>query len=313
MPYYFAYGSNMDNAQMTERCPNARYIGKGYLPDYKLAFTRNSRKWDSAVADILVSPGETVWGIIYIVTDEDLKKLDIREGHPTIYRRKSENVMVFNNSIFDMDSDSNKIDEGIGDEGYNNLINYKPLEVEVYEVVKKELNLFPKLNYLNKLQDAAFEYSFPKKYQESLHRFGLNDYDEKLKKSLDVLLDFQSLLEIGEFPKKVEDQEEWGGAELVITGKESRRNQLNRDYPNDLVVLTPHWREVSWLVQTLYWDEKIAWQVNASNKYFILNQLGSAALEYQKEQPNDSNPKGICLAILYRAYKVFTSDFYKIY
>jgi hypothetical protein len=87
------------------------------------------------------------------------------------------------------------------------------------------------LNYLNKLQDAAFEYSFPKEYQESLHRFGLNDYDEKLKKSLDVLLDFQLLLEMGDFPKKVENQEEWGGANLVITGEETRRNQLNRDYP----------------------------------------------------------------------------------
>jgi len=79
------------------------------------------------------------------------------------------------------------------------------------------------------------------------------------------------------------------------------------------VVLTPHWRELSWLVQTLYWDEKIAWQVDAGNKYYILNQMGEAAIQYQQEYPNDNNPKGICLAVLYSAYKVFTSDLYKEY
>jgi hypothetical protein len=41
--------------------------------------------------------------------------------------------------------------------------------------------------------------------------------------------------------------------------------------------------------------------------------MGEAAIQYQQEYPNDNNPKGICLAVLYSAYKVFTSDLYKEY
>jgi len=313
MPYYFAYGSNMDEKQMLERCPNIKYYGKGYLPDYKLAFTRKSIKWDGAVADILVSPGDIVWGLIYAITEEDLKKLDVFEGHPTRYKRKKETAMLYKSPSIEYDEETQNIDKALIIDDKNNLANYSAIEVEVYEVVNKELNLVPKLNYLNKLQDAAFEYSFPREYQASLHRFGFKDYNDKLQKAMDALLDYQLLLENAAYPDKIKKQEEWGGANLVVTGRESRKEQLNTEYPHDLVVLTPHWRELSWLVNTLYWDEKIAWQVDYTNKHFVLNQFGTAALEYQKENPNDNNPKGICLAVLYSAYKVFTSDFYKMY
>lgn len=312
MAYYFAYRSNMDYDQMIERCPNAKYYGIGFLQDYKLGFTRNSKKWDGPVADILVSPGETVWGVIYTISEEDLTSLDKHEGHPAIYKRKRENIMIYKGPIVEINDDADNIVESIIN-SKNNLNHYESLQAEVYEVVNKELNLFPKLNYLNKLQDAAFEYSFPKEYQKSLYQFGLNDYNERLEKSLDAILDYQTLLESGNFPDKVKKQEEWGGADLVITGKKSRMEHLKRNHPDDVVVLTPHWRELSWLIHTLYGDDKIAWQVDATNKYFVLNELGNAALEYQIEHPNDDNPKGICLAVLYAAYKVFTSDFYKMY
>ena len=35
---YIAYGSNMVKAQMAFRCPGAKLIGTGYLPNHRLEF-----------------------------------------------------------------------------------------------------------------------------------------------------------------------------------------------------------------------------------------------------------------------------------
>ena len=35
---YIAYGSNMVESQMAHRCPNAKLIGMGYLPNHRLEF-----------------------------------------------------------------------------------------------------------------------------------------------------------------------------------------------------------------------------------------------------------------------------------
>ena len=35
---YIAYGSNMVKEQMAYRCPGAKLIGTGYLPNHRLAF-----------------------------------------------------------------------------------------------------------------------------------------------------------------------------------------------------------------------------------------------------------------------------------
>ena len=75
MPLYFAYGSNMDYSQMIRRCPDSKLIGKAILQDHKIAFTRFSAKWNGAFTDILVSPSDSVWGILYEVSEYDLRKL----------------------------------------------------------------------------------------------------------------------------------------------------------------------------------------------------------------------------------------------
>ena len=104
-----------------------------------------------------------------------------------------------------------------------------------------------------------------------------------------------------------------GWCNLVITGDVLRKEQLNASYPHDLVVLTKHWRELSWLVTSLYHDKDISWQVDASNKHYVLEQMGKAAEDYLNLYPNDESTIDICLAVLYGAYKLFTIDFYKVY
>jgi hypothetical protein len=78
---YFAYGSNMDPAQMRERCAGSRARAIGFLADYRLAFPRWSPRRGHAVASIEARPGASVWGVLYDMTADDWTSLHPYEGH----------------------------------------------------------------------------------------------------------------------------------------------------------------------------------------------------------------------------------------
>lgn len=84
---YFAYGSNMDRAQMRSRCPDSRHVGWGYLNDHRLEYVGHSQRWGGGVATVVPHRGERVPGYLYFVTPSDLASLDRYEGTPRIYRR----------------------------------------------------------------------------------------------------------------------------------------------------------------------------------------------------------------------------------
>ncbi|MEZ8220541.1 putative conserved protein YtfP, gamma-glutamylcyclotransferase (GGCT)/AIG2-like family [Candidatus Fervidibacteria bacterium JGI MDM2 JNZ-1-D12] len=89
MPLYFAYGSNMKHSQMRDRCGKGwRFLKRAYLPGYKLVFDGYSEKWKGAVANVVKSEGETVWGGLFEVTEECIGKLNKCEGHPKHYKRQ---------------------------------------------------------------------------------------------------------------------------------------------------------------------------------------------------------------------------------
>ena len=77
---YIAYGSNMNVEQMSRRCPNAKPIGKTVLKNYKLIF--------KGVADIEKSESEEVPVVVWEITKECEKALDIYEGYPRLYRKE---------------------------------------------------------------------------------------------------------------------------------------------------------------------------------------------------------------------------------
>ena len=85
---YFAYGSNMDRAQMRERCPESSFLGWGWLNDHRLAYVGWSERWGGGVATVVPRRGDRVPGFLYFVTTADLRRLDRYEGAPRIYRRK---------------------------------------------------------------------------------------------------------------------------------------------------------------------------------------------------------------------------------
>lgn len=81
---YFAYGSNLDQMQMAQRCPGAKLTGVAVLADHRICFPRRSQVRGCAVASIEPYPGQTIWGVIYEIDADDLGRLDAREGFDPI-------------------------------------------------------------------------------------------------------------------------------------------------------------------------------------------------------------------------------------
>jgi gamma-glutamylcyclotransferase (GGCT)/AIG2-like uncharacterized protein YtfP len=77
---YFAYGSNLNPDEMRERCPSHHVVGMAALADHRLAFPRNSERWGGGTAGLEHAHGETVWGVVFELSDEDLASLDVVEG-----------------------------------------------------------------------------------------------------------------------------------------------------------------------------------------------------------------------------------------
>lgn len=81
---YFAYGSNLDQVQMGHRCPDAKLTGSAQLTGHQLCFPRHSLVRGCAVASVEAHADSVVWGVIYELSDEDLTRLDAREGHDPV-------------------------------------------------------------------------------------------------------------------------------------------------------------------------------------------------------------------------------------
>ncbi len=96
---YFAYGSNMDPARLTERISRTAEATIGRLSDYRLAFNK-AAQLGGVYANIVASPGDLVWGVVYTCTDPELSELDKREGLPSgHYYRSVVNVTLADGSI----------------------------------------------------------------------------------------------------------------------------------------------------------------------------------------------------------------------
>lgn len=85
---YFTYGSNLNHKQMNYTCPDNKFIKRVYLDNYKFVYDGHSNKWKGAVANILKSADNIVWGGLYEISESDLANLDRREGFPKSYNRK---------------------------------------------------------------------------------------------------------------------------------------------------------------------------------------------------------------------------------
>lgn len=73
---YFAYGCNLNNEIIHQRCIAPKVIGIARLPGYKLGFYGHSYIWDGAVEGIVKDPLSELWGVLYDLSFSDCDQLD---------------------------------------------------------------------------------------------------------------------------------------------------------------------------------------------------------------------------------------------
>ena len=83
---YFAYGSNINLEQMERRCPDACIVGPVALENYELLFRRGG------FATITPCEGGKVHGLLWSLTPECERSLDMYEGYPRFYDKRTVTV-----------------------------------------------------------------------------------------------------------------------------------------------------------------------------------------------------------------------------
>ena len=85
---YIAYGSNMVEEQMAYRCPNAKLIGTGQLPNHRLEFYLH------ATVERSRAKGASVPVAVWEINEEDEQNLDYYEGFPKYYTKHKRKVLM---------------------------------------------------------------------------------------------------------------------------------------------------------------------------------------------------------------------------
>ena len=85
---YIAYGSNMVEEQMAYRCPNAKLIGTGQLPNHRLEFYLH------ATVERSRAHAASVPVAVWEIDADDERSLDRYEGFPTYYTKHRRKVLM---------------------------------------------------------------------------------------------------------------------------------------------------------------------------------------------------------------------------
>lgn len=141
---YFAYGSNLDEDDMIKWCkengfdmPKLLNPVPFRLENYKLDFTRKSINRKGGVADIIFSPGDFCYGVVFDVTQRDLDIIDEKEG---VRSRSYQQIMLPNGAI-------------------------------TYEVVNKKSYVKPSSEYVDLIIKGAIRYGLPPEWIDKLELF----------------------------------------------------------------------------------------------------------------------------------------------
>jgi len=112
---YFAYGMNTNPTEMALRCPGAIALGRAVLPGYRFEF--------KSFATIVPSPKESVEGVLWTITEPDEWALDILEGYPEFYDKKTVSVEHKDQPYIAMTYIMNPREHGYGpSDGYYRMV-----------------------------------------------------------------------------------------------------------------------------------------------------------------------------------------------
>ncbi len=142
--WYFAYGSNMNRAQMRSRAAQIFEEQLARLENYELVFNKKARG-GYATANIHPALGKTVHGVLYKIAEGAFRNLDRFEGVPEHYRRIEVSVT-----------------DGAG----------KRINAQVYIATKVEKGLRPAPHYLQTILDGAEEHNLPAEYIQQIKAAG---------------------------------------------------------------------------------------------------------------------------------------------
>lgn len=107
---YFAYGSNLNKRVLRTWCPNARYVGKGFLDGWQLVFRKYLTIEKAEENDVPIG----IWDI----PDSEIAKLDEYEGYPDLYRKEEMEIAGMKGIIYIMNE---------------NMISYLPPSLDYYQ------------------------------------------------------------------------------------------------------------------------------------------------------------------------------------
>ena len=79
MKIYAAYGNKVNPRVMRKYCPNAMYVGRGFLQGYQMIFESSER---GCAAVVKMRFGGRVPVVLWAVEDEDEAALNLAEGYP---------------------------------------------------------------------------------------------------------------------------------------------------------------------------------------------------------------------------------------
>ena len=97
---YAAYGTNLDPARMSDRCPYSPLQTTGWLEGWRLTFGGEEHGWDGSLATIVQDSFEHVFVAVYDITAEDMAQLDGWESADRgLYRKTKVRVSTMNGEV----------------------------------------------------------------------------------------------------------------------------------------------------------------------------------------------------------------------
>jgi hypothetical protein len=149
---YFAYGSNMDPAQMRQRCPSARFVAVAKLPDHRLVFSRYARDRGCGTCDGVPEPGKDIWGVVFDISEAELSRMDESEGFRPGRPIKGNSYVREQREVY-----------RDGNQG-------EPLLVWLYFAIRQPNPPPPNAAYKRQLVEGARHWALPAEYQAELER-----------------------------------------------------------------------------------------------------------------------------------------------
>lgn len=100
--HYFAYGSNLATRRLLQRVPQAQLLEVAILRQHRLCFHKND-KGQSGKCDIKWTEdhNDIVYGVVYLISQDDRKTLDYYEGHGFGYLSKTIEATTLNGDRFE--------------------------------------------------------------------------------------------------------------------------------------------------------------------------------------------------------------------